>query len=171
MPSKAAIGSIPTGMRACCSVINPTNERSQSFRITCERRSSARGPADDAPWRGADARLYAGRDRRRNEGDALARGARCRCRHRARQHLPSDAAAGRRTHRRTWGLAEVYGLERADAYRFRRLPGHVAIGVAQGEREGRDLPLAYRRRHGRALARAVDRGAAAARLGHRDADG
>ena len=34
---------------------------------------------------------------------------------------------------------------------------------------GRDLPLAYRRRQGRAVAGALDRGAAAARLRHRDA--
>ena len=35
----------------------------------------------------------------------------------------------------------------------------------------RDLPLAYRRRQGRAVAGALDRGAAAARLRHRHADG
>ena len=44
-------------------------------------------------------------------------------------------------------------------------------GSAQGQRERRDLPLAYRRRQGRAVAGALDRGAAAARLRHRHADG
>ncbi len=69
------------------------------------------------------------------------------------------------------GLQKLYRLERADADGFRRLPGDVAVGTAQGERKRRDLSLPYRRRHGRIVAGTFDRGAAAARLGHRDADG
>ena len=69
------------------------------------------------------------------------------------------------------GLQNFTGWRRADADRFRRLPGDVAVGAAQGHREGGHLPLAYRRRQGRTVAGALDRGAAAARLRHRDADG
>ncbi len=69
------------------------------------------------------------------------------------------------------GLQTVHRLERADADGFRRLPGDVAVGPAQGQRARRHLPLAYRRRQGRAVAGALDRGAALPRLGHRHADG
>ncbi|MEH2497750.1 tRNA-guanine family transglycosylase [Bradyrhizobium sp. AZCC 1678] len=41
------------------------------------------------------------------------------------------------------GLQAFHRLERADADGLRRLPGDVAVGPAQGEREGRDLPFAY----------------------------
>ena len=113
----------------------------------CSRPTARRAPAaDHAAWRGADARLHAGRHSGRDEGRALARGARGRHRYRARQYLPFDAAAGRRAHCRARRLAEIYRLERPDADRFRRLPGDVAGAVAQGRRARGDLPLAYRRR-------------------------
>ena len=141
------------------------------FELLATDGARAHRPPDHAAWRGADAGLHAGRHRRRHEGHALARGARGRRRHRARQHLSSDAAAGRRAHRSARRPAALHRLERADADGLRRLPGDVAVGPAQGERAGGDLPLAYRRRQGRAVAGALDRGAAAARLRHRHADG
>src|ERR1700730_12863055 len=52
------------------------------------------------------------------------------------------------------GLAPL-GVERPDADGFRRLPGDVAVGPAQSERARRDLPLAYRRRQGGAVAGAL----------------
>ena len=90
-------------------------------------------------------------------------------RYRARQHLPSDAAAGCGAHRSPRRPANLYRLERADADRFRRLPGDVAGRIAQAERERRHLPFAYRRRQSGTVAGAFDRGAAAARLRHRHA--
>ena len=109
-----------------------THEPSQSFRTDRDRRHCAHRTADHAAWRGAHAGLHAGRHRRRDEGHALARGARCRRRYRARQYLSPDAAAGRRAHRRSRRLAALHRLERADADRLRRLPGDVAVGAAQG---------------------------------------
>ncbi len=90
-------------------------------------------------------------------------------RHRARQHLSSDAAARRRADRRTRRLAEIHHLGRADADGFRRLPGDVAGAVTQGQGTWRDLSFAYRRRRDRADAGTRDRGPAAARLRHCDA--
>ncbi len=95
--------------------------------------------------------------------------ARNRRRDRARQHLSSDAAAGRRAHRRARRAAHVHAMAAADPDRFRRLPGDVAVGVAQARRGRRDLPLASRRRHGGAHARARDRNPGAARRRYCDA--
>ena len=114
-----------------------THEPSQSFRAARNRRRRPHRTADDAAWRGADAGLHAGRHRRRDEGHALARGARRRRRYRARQYLSSDAAAGRRAHRRARRLAAIHRLERPDADRLRRLPGDVAVGAAQGHAKTR----------------------------------
>ena len=59
----------------------------------------ARRRAAHRAWRGGDAGLHAGRHRRDGEGHDGGRGARDRRADRARQHLPPDAAAGRRTGR------------------------------------------------------------------------
>ena len=55
------------------------------------------------------------------------------------------------------GLHAFMNWPHADPHRFRRLPGHVAVAIAQGRGARRDLPLPSRRRHGRAHARARDR--------------
>ena len=141
------------------------------FELLATDGNARTGKICDAAWRGADAGLHAGRHSRRNEGRALARRAGGRHRHRARQYLSSDAAAGGGAHRRARRAAALYRLERPDADRLRRFPGDVAIGPAQGQRDRRDLPLAYRRHQGRAVAGALDRGAASARVRHRHADG
>ena len=97
---------------------------------------------------------------------------RCRAhrrRHPARQHLSSDAAAGRGARRGARRPAQLHELAQADPDRFRRLPGHVAVAAAQARRARRDLPLASRRRDVRTLARARDRDPAAARRRHLDA--
>ena len=62
------------------------------------------------------------------------------------------------------GLHKFMNWPRADPHRFRRLPGHVAVGAAQDRGARRDLPLASRRRDGRADAGARDRDSDAARL-------
>src|SRR3982074_3103536 len=154
MPTRpgAATGFIPMATPACCFVLSPTDDTSQSFRTAWPRRASAHGPADDIARRGTNARLHADRHRGRDEGHALARRARCRHRYRARQYLSFDAAAGRRAHCRAWRLADLYRLAGADADRFRRLPGDVAGAVTQGERKHGDLSLAHRWRQGRAVA-------------------
>ena len=75
----------------------------------------------------------------------------------ARQYLSPDAAARRRAGRGARRPARLHGLAAADPDRQRRLPGHVAGQAAQAHREGRDLPLAYRRLGLRADAGALDR--------------
>ncbi len=149
----------------------PSHEPPQPFRIAGHRRQRAHRQDHDAPRRGADAGVHARGHGWRDEGRALARRARSRYRHRARQHLSFDAAAGSGTHRRARRPAALHGMERPDADGLRRLPGDVAVGSAQGQRDRRHLPLAYRRHQGRAVAGAIDRGAAPARLRHRHADG
>ena len=75
--------------------------------------------------------------RRRRASCRSARGRRCgRCRRwtsrtlgaadHARQHLPPDAAAGRRAHRRAGRPARVHGLARPRAHRLRWLPDLLA---------------------------------------------
>ena len=83
-------------------------------------------------------------------------------RHRARQHLPPDAAARRRTRRAAGRAAPVHGLAGPDPDRFRRLPGHVAGQAAQARRRRRDVPVASRRLHASADAGALDRDPASA---------
>ena len=61
------------------------------------------------------------------KGVYAGRGARDRRRHRARQHLPPDAAARRRARRRARRPAQVHELAAADPDRLRRLPGDVAV--------------------------------------------
>ena len=90
-------------------------------------------------------------------------------RHRARQHLSPDAAAGRRAHRGSGRPARLHELAAAHSHRLRRLPGHVALGVAQDRRKGRDVPLASRRRDGGIDARARDRDPDPARRRHHHA--
>ena len=65
--------------------------------------------------------------------------------------------------------ARVHELAASDPDRLRRLPGHVAVGTAQARRERRHVPLAHRRRDGRADAGARHRDAEPARRRHRDA--
>src|SRR4051794_28767675 len=100
--------------------------RSQSFRTARLRRAGPARPAHHSPRHGANAGLHAGRHRRCDEGPALARGARCRRRYRARQYLSSDAATECGADRGPWRPAEIHGLARPDADRLRRLPGDVA---------------------------------------------
>src|SRR6267154_1169168 len=50
-----------------------------------------------------------------------------------------DAGAGRGADRGPRRLAGFHGLAGPDADRFRRLPGDVAFGAAQGERARRHL--------------------------------
>ena len=66
------------------------------------------------------------------------------------------------------GLAPLHGLGRADPHRFRRLSGHVAVEAPPHRGARRDLPVAYRRRHASAHARARHRGAMPARRRHPD---
>src|SRR5664279_4038702 len=51
----------------------PFDEPSQPFRTSRDRRAGPHWPSHHAARRGADARLHAGRHRRRHEGRALAR--------------------------------------------------------------------------------------------------
>ena len=120
----------------------------------------------DAARHDRDAGLHAGRHAGDREGRHLRRGAPFRRRHRACQHLSPDAAARRGAHRRARRAAQVHELAAADPHRFRRLPGHVAVGAAQDHRQGRHLSLAHRRRHGGADARARHRDPVAARRRH-----
>ena len=134
-----------------------------------------------ARWRGAarhgvhlarrhpDAGLHAGRHGGDGEGDAPAGGPRARRRHPAGQRVPPDAAARRGTRRVARRLAQVHELAASDPHRFRGLPGHVAGAIAQARRDGRDVPVAYRRVEACADARAIDRDPGAARLRHPDA--
>ena len=103
------------------------------------------------------------------KGVHLCRRARGRRRHRARQHLSPDAAAGRGADREARRPAHFHELAAPDPHRFRRLPGDVAVAAAQARRERRHVPLAYRRRDGGAHAGARRRGAEPARRRHRDA--
>ena len=89
-------------------------------------------------------------------------------RHRARQHLSPDAAAGRRAHRGAWRAASLHELAARDPDRFRRVPGHVARQIAQDRRGRRHLPLASRRQRPSADARALDRDPAPARRRYHD---
>ena len=61
------------------------------------------------------------------------------------QHLPPDAAAGRRAHRRARRPAQLHALGSADPHRLRRLPGDEPRQAAQDHRRGRRLPVAHRR--------------------------
>ena len=76
---------------------------------------------------------------------------------------------GRRTRRGARRLARIHALALSDPHRFRRLSGDVACRVAQSRGGGRHLPLAYRRRHGRAVAGTRRRSANPARLRYRHA--
>ena len=60
---------------------------------------------------------------------------------------------GRRAHCRARRPAHIHELAAADPHRFRRLPGHVAVAVAQDRGALRHLPLPSRRRDGGAVAR------------------
>ena len=141
-----------------------------SFRLIATDGAARRGEIRDAAWRGADAGVHAGRHAGDGEGAYAGDGARHRRRNPARQHLSPDAAARRRADRRARRPAQVHELAAADPHRFRRLPGDVAVGAAQDRREqGRHLPLAYRRRDGRAVAGARHRNPDAARRRHRHA--
>ena len=140
-----------------------------SFQSDQDRRRRAPRRNHHAAWQGADAGLHAGRHAGDREGPDAGRRARDRRRDRARQHLSPDAAARRRAHRGARRPAQVHELAAADPHRFRRLPGDVAVRAAQDRRTRRDVPLASRRRHGRAFARARDRDPGAARRRHFDA--
>ena len=115
-----------------------------------------------------DAGLHAGRHRRDGQGDDPGGGRRDRRAHRARQHLPSDAAARRRAHRGAGRAAPLHELAARDPDRFRRLPGHVAGGAAQDHRGGGRVPLASRRQPPSADPGALGRDPAPARRRHHD---
>ncbi len=127
MPSPAAIASIPTAMPACC--IPPPNARMPddfAFNLIATDGAARRG--EIATPHGAmrtPAFMPVG-TQATVKGLAPEDGARDRRRHRARQHLSSDAAAGRRAHRRARRPAPLHALAASDPDRFRRLPGHVA---------------------------------------------
>ena len=184
MRSRRAIASIPMAMPACCSARKPDIDRHaicQSSRSTDARtpsssacspptapRAAARSSRRMAWWRRRPSCRSA--PRRRVKGMLPEAVRASRRRHRARQHLSPDAAArAPSASRRSAACTQFMNWPHADPDRFRRLPGDVAVRPAQGRGTGRDLPLASRRRHGRALARARDRDPGAARLRHRHA--
>ena len=140
-----------------------------SFQLFKTDGAARRGEIIDVAWKGADAGLHAGRDAGDRERSDAGRRPRDRRRDRPRQHLSSDAAPRRRAHRGAWRPAQVHELAAADPDRFRRLPGDVVVRVAQDRRTRGDVPLASRRRHGRAFARARDRDSGTARCRHFDA--
>ena len=140
-----------------------------SFRLLATDGAARRGEIATPHGVGRHAGVHAGRHAGNGERPCARGGARKRRRHRARQHLSPDAAAGRRTHRGARRPAPIHELAAGDPHRFRRLPGHVAVAAAQGRGQRRDLPLPPRRRQSRAFARARDRDPASARLRHRHA--
>ncbi len=88
--------------------------------------------------------------------------------HHPRQHLPSDAAARGRAHRRAGRPAPLHELAACDPHRFRRLPGHVAGRAADDQRGGRRLPLASRRQPASLDPGALGRDPASPRRRHHD---
>ena len=143
--------------------------RFQPFSFLCDRRRRASGRGHDRARRRRTPAFMPVGTQAAIKGVHSGRRARVRRRHRARQHLSPDAAAGRRADRGARRAARVHELAAPDPDRFGRLPGDVAVAAAQARRERRHVPLAHRRRAGRADARARDRGAEPARLRHRDA--
>ena len=122
------------------------------------RRGAGRRPAHPARP-GRDARVHAGRDQGHGQGPH-ARGPAWRGRrHRARQHLPSVPAARRGPRPGGRWAPRLQRLGRADAHRFRRIPGLLARQDAQHLREGRPVRLRLRRLLARLHAGADDEGA------------
>ena len=135
----------------------------------CNRRRRAHRRNHDGARRRADAGFHAGRHASGDQGRASRRRARVRRGDSARQHLSSDAAAVGGARRGARRAACIHALAVSDPHRFRRLSGDVARAAAEDHRGGRHVPLAPRRRDGRADAGARDGGADPARLRYRHA--
>ena len=84
-----------------------------------------------------------------------------------RQHLSPAPAARRRADRARRRPPRVHRLAASDPDRQRRLPGLQPRGDAEGDRRGRGVPLAPRRRPLRAVARERHRHPGPPRLRHR----
>ena len=91
--------------------------------------AARRGRLHTAHGRRRHAGLHAGRHRGHGQGADAGHAARDRRADRARQHLPPDAAAGRRAGRAARRPAPLHALAGADPHRFRRLSGDVAGGA------------------------------------------
>ena len=137
-----------------------------SFRLIATDGAARRGEFDTPHGTRADAGLHAGRHAGDGEGpapdDVRATGAEIVLGN--TYHLMLRPGAERIA--ALGGLHKFMNWPHADPDRFRRLPGDVAVGPAQAERAGRHLPLASRRRDGRADARTRHRDPGAARRRH-----
>ena len=134
-----------------------------SFSIGATDGAARTGIDLDAARRHPDAGVHAGRHGGDGQGDAARGGARERRRHHPWQYLSFDAPPGRRAGREARRASQVHGLGPADPDRQRRLSGDEPQRADQGHRGGRLLRQPPRRVAPHAVARAVDRGAAAAR--------
>ena len=123
-----------------------------------------RDPAHPARRR-AHAGVHAGGHPRRGAHPRHRRPGGPRRRHRAGQHVPPGAPAGCRYRGRTGRSAPDDRLDRADAHRFRWVPGVLARPGRH--RGGPAVPLHLRRVHLRPDARVVGGGAGTAGGGHR----
>ena len=120
-----------------------------AFRLHAQSAGRRRAPRRDRDLarRHPHARLHAGRHGGDRQGDVHRHRQGDRRRHHPRQHLSSDAAAGRGARRAAGRPASLHELARPDPHRQRRLSGDVAGAASQDLRGGRHLPVAYRRLH------------------------
>ena len=142
------------------------------FETSGQRRRGAHRRHPHAARRNPHAGLHAGRHGGDGQGDAAGKRARDRRRYPAGQHLSPDAAARRGAHRAAGRPAQIHGLGAADPDRLRRLPGDVAVELAQDHAKRASRFQSHIDGHAEfPLAGARDGNPAPARLRHPDGAG